>query len=193
MLISSNKAVSRIKFTITTIPCRQLCLLSFLTAKAIADNAFESGHKSADKVLYGDMSEYTVDSVPIKWKPQVLDECIIPINYRMYLNLWTQTFMVSGVRDDEMMRPYALRVGAGSRLDGTSIQVIFSCCYHRINPSASNLTSSLRNYILHHSIEVFGKLSTETYPKKSLAAIAFPGLAGGNETEAICRFTGGNH
>ncbi|KAF5137859.1 hypothetical protein E5D57_001638 [Metarhizium anisopliae] len=68
----------------------------------------------------------------------------------MYLNLWTQTLMVSGVRDDEMMRPYALRVGAGSRLD-----------------------------------EVFEKSYQPKHIQKSLAAIAFPGLAGGNETEAV--------
>ncbi|KHO01316.1 uncharacterized protein MAM_00317 [Metarhizium album ARSEF 1941] len=47
----------------------------------------------------------------------MLEKCVIPINYRTYLRLRAETLMVSGVRGNELMQPYSLRVGANSRLD----------------------------------------------------------------------------
>lgn len=48
----------------------------------------------------------------------MLDEYIVPISYTTYNQKWHRTLLVSGLRDAQRVVPYAMRVGAGIRLNG---------------------------------------------------------------------------
>lgn len=89
---------------------------SLFTIRAIADNAFDAGFKSCHQVLSPPPLEKGVDFVPLKWKPTVLDQEIVPISYATFWQLWNRVYFVAGSR--ERKRPYSLRVGAGGRLNG---------------------------------------------------------------------------
>ncbi|KAL7905985.1 hypothetical protein GGI35DRAFT_126509 [Trichoderma velutinum] len=153
---------STVRFTITTVPCSHICLVSLLASRAFADRAFEVETISLDQVLHPGPLERNVDYVPLKWKPEVLDKgTIIPIAYNTYHKLWTRTCFVAGLRDEDKMRPYAMRVGTGNRLDGS-------------------LTPAVRNYILDHSTDIHEKSYLPIHIKHDIQAIAFPGLTGEN-------------
>lgn len=109
------------QFSITTVPCSQICLVSFLVSRARADNAFEAEFVSPDRILHPEPLEHGVDFIPLRWKPEKQEkDAIIPISYNTYNRLWSRTCFVAGLRDGDKMRPYAMRVGAGNRLDGES-------------------------------------------------------------------------
>lgn len=93
--------------------------MSFLVSRALADNAFEAEFVSTDQILHPKPLGQEVDYVPLKWKPEKQEkDAIIPICYNTYNRLWNRTCFVAGLRDEDKMRPYAMRVGAGNRLDG---------------------------------------------------------------------------
>ncbi|KAL2185809.1 hypothetical protein L209DRAFT_346786 [Thermothelomyces heterothallicus CBS 203.75] len=48
----------------------------------------------------------------------MLNREVFPINYHKYWESWHRLGLVSGNRDPQ--RPYSLRVGAGSKLDGAT-------------------------------------------------------------------------
>jgi hypothetical protein len=98
--------------------CRQICLLSHLAAKAIADNAFEANFTSPAEIVAGRPLEPGINYVPLKWKPDMLKKFIVPITYTTYNKHWHRTLLVSGLRDAQRVVPYAMRVGAGIRLNG---------------------------------------------------------------------------
>lgn len=98
--------------------CRQICLLSHLAAKAIADNAFESNFTSPAQIFSDRPLEPGISYVPLKWKPEMLKKYIVPISYSTYNKIWHRTLLVSGLRDAQRVVPYAMRVGTGRRLDG---------------------------------------------------------------------------
>ncbi|KAK3325240.1 hypothetical protein B0H66DRAFT_615721 [Apodospora peruviana] len=136
---NAAKDQSGIQFSITTVPCRQLCLLTFLAARALADDAFDAGYTSPRQVFSDEPLEEGVDYVPLPWKLEMLSKAmIVPISYNTYWNIWNRTLFVAGLRDRDKMRPYAMKVGAGQRLDGS-------------------LTAPLRNYILSNSSEGWAK------------------------------------
>ncbi|KAK4089442.1 hypothetical protein Purlil1_6011 [Purpureocillium lilacinum] len=125
---------SEVKFSITTVPCRQLCLLTFWVSRALADNAFKAGFTSASQVFRAEPLEPGIDYVPLLWKSNTKDKSIHSISYNTYWTIWNRALFVSGLRDEDAMRPYAMRVGGGGRLDGS-------------------LTAPLRNFILSNSTE----------------------------------------
>ncbi|KAM3472693.1 hypothetical protein MY5147_005158 [Beauveria neobassiana] len=150
----------RLKFSITFVPCRQVCLLTALATRAIRDNAFKGGYTSIDQLLPEKPLDH--DYVPLHWKSSVLDAKIVPCSYRSFWKVWNRTLYVAGLRNDDNIRPYALRVGAGGRLDGS-------------------LTRALSNYIMSHTTEVFERSYQARHLTANLMRIAFDSRAGDND------------
>jgi hypothetical protein len=107
----------------TLVPHKLLCLVTLFTVRAIADNAFKAGYRSCEEVLCPGPLEKGVNYVRLDWSDEVLrtKKKIIPISYKQFLDIWNRVHFVAGSR--ERKRPYALRVGAGGRLDGKFIFV----------------------------------------------------------------------
>ncbi|GJN67144.1 hypothetical protein PLICBS_001168 [Purpureocillium lilacinum] len=153
---------SEVKFSITTVPCRQLCLLTFWVSRALADNAFKAGFTSASQVFRAEPLEPGIDYVPLLWKSNTKDKSIHSISYNTYWTIWNRALFVSGLRDEDAMRPYAMRVGGGGRLDGS-------------------LTAPLRNFILSNSTEVYEHSYLPIHLNKDLMKVAYRDKAGQNE------------
>ncbi|PTB43847.1 hypothetical protein M441DRAFT_43980 [Trichoderma asperellum CBS 433.97] len=147
----------RLRFTISTMACRQICLLSHLAATAIADNAFEANFTSPAQILSGQPLEPGISYVPLKWRSDILDEYIVPITYSTYNNKWHRTLLVSGLRDAQRVVPYAMRVGAGIRLNGP-----------------------LRNFVLNHTNKIYEANYLPKHLSDDLAHASFGELAGNN-------------
>ena len=73
---------TRLKVPITRVPYKLLYVLSFFVSKAIADNAFLVNYRSPNEVLNpsGTLELY-ITYIPVPWKPEMLEEEIIPISY----------------------------------------------------------------------------------------------------------------
>ncbi|KAM3492106.1 hypothetical protein MY3957_004597 [Beauveria namnaoensis] len=139
---------------------QQVCLLTALATRAIRDNAFKGGYTSIDQLLPEKPLDH--DYVPLHWKSSVLDAKIVPCSYRSFWKVWNRTLYVAGLRNDDNIRPYALRVGAGGRLDGS-------------------LTRALSNYIMSHTTEVFERSYQARHLTANLMRIAFDSRAGDND------------
>lgn len=110
-------------------PCPHLCLLTLLVCVAFKENAFSSNRIDLHSILEpkgleGSEIEYT----PLKWKDEFLDRDIINIPYQLYLTIWKRVLMVAGLSEEDSLRPYAMRVGAGGRLDGKPAQHLSVLC-----------------------------------------------------------------
>ncbi|KAK4071555.1 hypothetical protein Purlil1_13380 [Purpureocillium lilacinum] len=153
---------SEVKFSITTVPCRQLCLLTFWASRALADNAFEAGFTASSQVFRAEPLEPGIDYVPLLWKSDTKDKFIHTISCNTYWSIWNRALFVSGLRDEDAMRPYAMRVGGGGRLDGS-------------------LTAPLQNFILSNSTEVYEHSYLPIHLNKDLMKVAYRDKAGQNE------------
>lgn len=132
-------------------PCKILCLASLIVAQALADNAFEVPFDSMETLLSRPKLEEHVQYLPLKWRAEVMDDYIMPITYDQFVSIWNRTLFVTGVRD--MIRPYAVRVGAGGRIDRTSALQIQVLIASSSSPSLmiftiAVLSPALRNYVL---------------------------------------------
>ncbi|KAF1729487.1 hypothetical protein CRV24_010496 [Beauveria bassiana] len=87
---------------------QQVCLLTALATRALRDNAFKGGYTSIDQLLPEKPLDH--DYVPLHWKSSVLDAKIVPCSYRSFWKVWNRTLYVAGLRNDDNIRPYALRV-----------------------------------------------------------------------------------
>jgi len=77
--------------------------------------AFDTPHKTAHDLLhYPNLSE--TNRLDIPWKQEFLDQTLFPLEYQQFRDLWARYCLVIGCR--RPIRPYALRVGAGARMDG---------------------------------------------------------------------------
>jgi hypothetical protein len=123
----------RISFSITLVPYPNICLASLIATRAITDDAFEPSFESVDALLRRPALE-GVDFLPLKWKKEMLDRPIFPLAYSSFNYLWHRTCLVAGFREDS--RIYALRVGAGARLDGKRIQGKYMYMHMHILSSA---------------------------------------------------------
>ncbi|KAK8031847.1 hypothetical protein PG990_001581 [Apiospora arundinis] len=129
-----------LKFAVTIVPSRMLCLARLLFARALSDKAFKDEFDSLEQLLSQAKFEH-VEKIHLPWKASHQGRCIIPVAYHQFWTIWKRTVLVTGARDAHQ-RPYSLRVGAGgdwikdSAVDGT-------------------LTSAMRNYLLSHSTRVF--------------------------------------
>ena len=130
--------VFRLEFGILAIPTQLICLLRSLVARAIADDAFEAGYRTAEEVLWPQHSlgDQDVQELPIKSDFQ--DKYITPISYTQYYELFLRTLLVAGLA--ERLRPYSLRVGAAGRLDGTPDLLFAGADANQSNPQVSSRT-----------------------------------------------------
>ncbi|KAL7929993.1 hypothetical protein V8C35DRAFT_330759 [Trichoderma chlorosporum] len=155
---------SRLQFPMTLVPHKLLYLVTLFTIRAIADNAFKVGYRSCDQVLRPGPLEKGVNYIRLKWSDEVLKEKkkIVPLSYRHFVGVWNRVYFVAGSR--EKKRPYALRVGAGGRLNGS-------------------LTTAVRNYILLNSTDLFKRSYQLVQIRDRLPEIAFGKL--GKQDDAL--------
>jgi hypothetical protein len=97
------------------VPFPVLCLASLVVARALQMNALDTSLKSAHDLLHRPALGQT-DRIDIPWKEEYLDKPLFPLTKTGFHELWTRCLLVIGCR--KPIRPYALRVGAGSRMDG---------------------------------------------------------------------------
>ncbi|KAI1340623.1 hypothetical protein F5Y15DRAFT_45409 [Xylariaceae sp. FL0016] len=150
-VIESNQS-KVLSFSVTAIPCKPICLVSLLVARAIADQAFQTEFSSIEELCARARLEHT-DSLQLRWKPGMENKEIVPINYASYLDLWHRTLLVAGLRDDEQ-RPYSLRVGAGGRMSGS-------------------LEEPVRNYVMGNTKDVFLLSYQPRHVREDLLQTAF--------------------
>ncbi|KAK1657565.1 hypothetical protein BDP55DRAFT_623481 [Colletotrichum godetiae] len=145
-----------ISFTVLSVPCEKVCILRALVARALFDDAFDPAFDSFESLLARPNLE-DADYARLHWREEILDEPIIPIQYGCFWKIWQRVLFVMGCR--EGLRPYAMRVGAGGRLDGP-------------------LTPALRNYILSNTSRVYEKSYQPRHIRENLARVAYGDLAG---------------
>lgn len=94
------------------------CPVSLVIARALAANAFKHGFQSLDELVNRPRFDgEKVHSIELPWKEELRDQQMFPITYHRFWSVWTRTNTVAGY--PEVLRPYAMRVGAGRRLDRT--------------------------------------------------------------------------
>lgn len=76
-----------------------------------------------DELLRGP-AEQGIETVPLKWKQDMRDKAIVPITYTTYWTIWNRTLYVAGIRNEDKLRPYSLRVTAGKNLDGENFVTV---------------------------------------------------------------------
>ncbi|KAI3552370.1 hypothetical protein CSPX01_00119 [Colletotrichum filicis] len=140
-----------ISFTVLSVPCEKVCILRALVARALFDDAFDPAFDSFESLLARPNLE-DADYARLHWREEILDEPIIPIQYGCFWKIWQRVLFVMGCR--EGLRPYAMRVGAGGRLD------------------------ALRNYILSNTSRVYEKSYQPRHIRENLARVAYGDLAG---------------
>jgi hypothetical protein len=91
-----------------------ICLVSLLLSLALSDDAFDPSSTSIDELLQRSHLE-NVDFLRLKWKEDMKDKVILPLDYHRYRCVWIDACQVAGLREDP--RLYVLRVGAGSSMD----------------------------------------------------------------------------
>ncbi|KAK4206080.1 hypothetical protein QBC37DRAFT_393662 [Rhypophila decipiens] len=142
------------------VPCQLICLVSQIALRSIADDAF----KHATFTSLEDLVERPVledqDAVTLEWKDEMLDKPIFPLAYHHFRDLWHQVWFVAGNRDTIL--PYSLRVGAGGNYDGV-------------------LTSTVRNYVLGHTSDMFRKSYQPRQLRMELLPIIFGPQNAGNQ------------
>ncbi|KAM7197986.1 Protein of unknown function (DUF3435) domain containing protein [Rhypophila sp. PSN 637] len=142
------------------VPCQLICLVSQIALRSIADDAF----KHVTFTSLEDLLERPVledqDAVTLEWKDEMMDKPIFPLAYHRFLELWHLVWFVAGNRDT--LCPYALRVGAGGQYDGA-------------------LTSTVRNYVLGHTSDMFRKSYQPRQLRMELLPIIFGPQNAGNQ------------
>lgn len=143
----SGDDLEPIHFTILAVPDPRFCFVRLLISRAIQADAFDAGFKSYDELIQKPKFDGNTRVIPLNWKQHLLEEDaeIFPLPYGGIWSIWQRTLLVAGYRD--IPRLYALRVGAGRRLDGV-------------------LSPSMRNWFMSHTTAVF---------ERSYMAEHFPG------------------
>ncbi|KAK7735967.1 hypothetical protein SLS63_003485 [Diaporthe eres] len=142
-----------IEFSVTFVPYRLFCPASLVVAQGLSEDAFDPSFGSAEELLKRPLMEKGIKSVTLGWKEKLLEKEIFPISYRDFWEIWSRVLLVAGF--PESLRPYAVRVGAGSRMNGA-------------------LTPALRNYILSHSNTMFERSYQPRHMKEDLVSILAP-------------------
>jgi hypothetical protein len=91
-----------------------VCLGRLIVSRAIQDNAFDPGFTDAEEFLTRPVLG-EVDYIALKWKDEMLNRLVFDLSYRKFNDIWHRVCLVAGFRIQP--RLYALRVGAGARLD----------------------------------------------------------------------------
>jgi hypothetical protein len=98
-----------------TVP--SIYLASLVTSLALKADAFEPSIDSVDTLLWRPNLK-GVDYLSLKWKEDILETSIFPLDYRTYRYLWHLTCLAAGLQQDP--RLYTLRVGVRMDLDGNA-------------------------------------------------------------------------
>lgn len=106
----------RIEFAVTLVPYRLFCPASLAIAQGLSEDAFDPPFGSAEELLKRPLMEKNIKSISLHWKEGLLEKEIFPMSYHEFWEIWKRTLLVAGY--PETIRPYAVRVGAGSRLNG---------------------------------------------------------------------------
>ncbi|KAG4278834.1 hypothetical protein FPRO04_06155 [Fusarium proliferatum] len=149
----------RLKFSITFVPCKTLCVLSLLLSKAFVDNAFYGEYRTLQELLPNN-HQFVNENVhyeKVPWREEMHKKKIINLAYYRLLEIWTRTRLVMGARTG--VRIYSLRVGTAGKLDG-------------------QLTPALRNYILSQSSGVYEASYHPVQIRENLMRVSFGTLAG---------------
>ncbi len=101
---------------ILPVPDPRLCFFRSVMSRAIAADAFEADYKSIDEAMDIPRFEEGVQLIHLRWKKDMRNKIIFPITYGQINALWHRIQIVAGFRDP--VRFYALRLGAGQRLEG---------------------------------------------------------------------------
>ncbi|KAK4232798.1 hypothetical protein C8A03DRAFT_39568 [Achaetomium macrosporum] len=133
------------------LPYPLLCLRSHVLARALQLDSlaisFELAHGLLNRPFFG-----RTDRIDIPWKEEFLDKIIFPLTYQVFYELWLRCLVVIGCRNP--IRPYALRVGAGARMD-------------------ESLLSALQNYVMSHSGAIFETGYQTGVVRPNFVALAF--------------------
>ncbi|KAJ9131259.1 hypothetical protein NKR19_g9595 [Coniochaeta hoffmannii] len=143
-----------VQYSSPLLPFPVLCLASLVIARALQMGAIETSLQSAHELFRRPVLG-SVDVIPIKWKADFEERDLFPLTYPQFRSLWAKCVMVMGCR--KPIRPYALRVGAGNRMD-------------------DQLSGALRNYVMSHTSDVF-----ETAYQTSHVRVNLPGIAFGED------------
>lgn len=110
--------IYRLKFSITFVPCKSLCILSLILCKAFANKAFFGGYRTLEELLPNDHQFVSKDTdyERIPWRSDISKRKLIPLTYHRLLEIWTRCLFVMGMRT--CVRIYSLRVGTAGKLDG---------------------------------------------------------------------------
>ncbi|GKU10824.1 unnamed protein product, partial [Fusarium langsethiae] len=148
-----------LKFSITFVPCKTICILSLVLSKAFANNAFHGEFRSLQELLPSNHQFANKDTnyEPLAWREEMNSKKLIHLSYQRLLEIWTRCLLVMGVRRN--VRLYSLRVGTAGKLDG-------------------QLTPALRNYILSQSSGVYESNYHPAQVRENLMKISFGALAG---------------
>ncbi|KAF2473896.1 uncharacterized protein BDR25DRAFT_125887 [Lindgomyces ingoldianus] len=103
----------KISFSLTLVPYPLICLASLVGAFAVKDNAFKTGFRSVEALLY-QLNLEDVDFVPLQWKEEMLDRPIFEVDHNTLHDLWHRLWLVSGSRGDP--RFHAMRVALEAHL-----------------------------------------------------------------------------
>ena len=96
------------------VPVPTICLVSLLLSLALSDDAFDPGFTTVDELLRRPQLE-DADFLQLKWKEEIRNKVISPLNYDRYRCVWIDACQAAGLREDP--RLYVLRVGAGNSMD----------------------------------------------------------------------------
>ncbi|KAM7189007.1 Protein of unknown function (DUF3435) domain containing protein [Rhypophila sp. PSN 637] len=140
-----------VAYSVPLVPFPVLCLVSLVITRALDMGALDTPYQSVHDLLYR-LNLGRTDRLDIPWKEEFLDKPLFPLRYSQFLELWTRCLLVVGCR--KPIRPYALRVGAGARID-------------------ESLSSALRNYIMSHSGAIFEHDYQTGVVRPNLASLAF--------------------
>lgn len=113
----STNCLDRLEIPFVLNDCPAFCPVSLVAARALADDAFEPSVDSVQTLLTRPIFQGT-RCVELRWKDGFSDRLLFPLGYTQFWKIWRRTLEVAGF--PESIRPYALRVGAGARLDSTS-------------------------------------------------------------------------
>lgn len=106
----------RVEISLAMHPFSLFCPVSLVVARALAVNAFQASFATFDELSNTPLFEEHVSCIRLPWKKELIGQAILPLGYSRFWGLWTRTVKVAGFPDG--LRPYSMRVGAGSRLDG---------------------------------------------------------------------------
>ncbi|KXH65143.1 hypothetical protein CSAL01_10464 [Colletotrichum salicis] len=171
-----SRMTCEIAFTVLSVPCEKVCILRAVVSRALFDNAFDPEFDSFESLL-GRPNLEGVDYAKLHWKEDILDEPIIPIQYGCFGKIWQRVLFVIGCR--EGLRPYAMRVGAGGRLDGEILHIpLMKYSWSSCSRTAGTFTPALRNYIPSNTSRAYEKSYQPRHIRENLARVAYGDLAG---------------